>query len=269
MKELLEHKHLIYELVIRDLRLRYRKPFFGFLWLLIIPFSTALIYKVLFSDFMHATSGRYPFFIHLLTALLPWTYLTSSIQAASRCILDSKNIIYQISFPKYLLPISIVLANLIMFLPTTLVLLVFLLVFQVKISALIIFLPFVILVQTFLIMGLSLLACTFEVFYRDVEYFIQILLMALFFLTPGVYTLEDLISRASPLFTEIYLLNPLVGLLNLYRIVFIGGYLGNLPKQINFLNTFIMPVLFSLGLLILGYFVFNKYESKFCDYINV
>lgn len=269
VKELFEHKGLIYELAIRDIKLRYRKPYLGFLWMLIMPFCTALIYKILFSDFMRVISGRYPFFIHLITALLPWTYLTSSIQTATRCILGSKNIINQISFPKSLLPISTVFANLINFLPTILVLLVFLVAFNVRISPLIIFLPVVILIQTCLVVGLSLLVSALQVIYRDVEYIIQIVLMSLFFLTPGVYTLEEVINKASPFFTKIYMLNPFVGILNLYRITFIEGYLENLPLEANFLNTLIIPVLCAIATLIGGYFIFIKYERKFSDYINI
>lgn len=269
MKRLFKYKEVIYELAIRDLKLRYQKPFFGFFWMLIVPFCSALIYKILFSDFMNATSGKYPFFIHLITALLPWTYFASSIQGATRCILDGRHIIKQVSFPKYLLPISVVVANLINFLPTMLVLLVFLLMFNIKVAALIIFLPFVILVQTCLIIGLSLLVSALQVIYRDVEYIVQIVLMALFFLTPAVYTLEQLIDKANPSFAEIYMLNPLVGLVNLYRIVFIRDYLINMPKEINLLNVFISPIFCSAAVLFVGYFVFNKYESRFYDYLNV
>lgn len=266
MKNLLEHRGLIYELAIRDLKLRYRKPFLGFLWILIIPFCTALAYKILFVDFMQVASGRYPFFIHLLTAFLPWTYFTNSIQSATRSVLDSKNIMHQISFPKYLLPVSTVIANLINFVPALLVLLGFIMAFRVRVSPLLFFLPLVILIQTILIIGISLMTCALQVVYRDVEYIVQVLLMILFFLTPGVYTLEELINRMPAFFTKIYMLNPLVGLLNLYRIVFLGGYLNNPLKEINFWNTLIMPVLCSIAALIIGYFIFTKYEDNFSDY---
>jgi lipopolysaccharide transport system permease protein len=269
IKGLLEHKRLIYELAIRDLKVRYRKPFLGFFWMLIMPFFTAIIYKILFSDFMHVSSGRYPFFIHLITALLPWAYFVNSVQGAVGSILGNKNIIKQISFPKYLLPLSTVLANLINFFPAMLVLLWFIVAFHIRVSGLIIFLPVVVLIQTLLIVGFSFAVSSLQVIYRDIEYITQILLTALFFLTPGVYTLEELINKASPLFVKIYMLNPLVGILNLYRIVFIGNYINNMPKEINFLNTLIVSALCSLAALFVGYYVFHKYESRFSDYLNI
>ena len=269
MKNLLEYKSLIYELAARDLKIRYRKPFLGFFWMLIMPFSTAFVYKVLFSDFMHVASGQYPFFIHLISSLLPWSYFATTIQSSSGCILGSKNIINQISFPKYLIPVSMVFANLINFLPTMVVLLGFMAIFHVKISVLIIFLPILILIHTCLIIGLSLLVSALQVVYRDVEYIVQIVIMTLFFLTPSVYTLEEMISKSSPLVAKIYMLNPLVGFTNLYRIVFIRGYLNGMPKEVNFLNTLIIPVIFSIIALFAGYFIFNKYENRFSDYLNV
>lgn len=268
MRQLFKYKELIFELTLRDLKLQHRKPYFGFLWMLIIPFCTAIIYKVLFSDFFHSTSGGYPFFIHLITALLPWNYFVSSIQRANRCILDSKNIISQVSFPKSLLPVSAVLVNLINFLPTLLVMELFLIAFKVKLTMLIFFLPVVILIHTCLIMGLAFLVSSLQVIYRDTEYVIQIMLMALFFLTPGVYTLEELISKSGSFFVKIYMLNPLVGIMNLYRIVFMGDYLSILPKEANLFNTLINPVLWSIAVLFIGYFIFKKYEKGFLDHLN-
>jgi len=269
MKNLLEYKSLIYELALRDLKIRYRRPFFGFFWMFIMPFSTAIIYKVLFSDFMHVTSGKYPFFIHLITALLPWGYFATAVQGSSGCILSSRNIINQISFPKYLIPVSTVFANLINFLPTMIILLGFIAAFNVKISLLIVLLPAVIAIHTCLIIGLSLLVSGLQVIYRDTEYILQVIIMVLFFLTPGVYTLEEVIAKSPPFIAKAYMLNPFVGLTNLYRIVLIGDYLKDMPGEINFLNTTAVPVLFSIGALFAGYFIFKKYENRFSDYLNV
>lgn len=256
-------------MALRDLKLRYRKPFLGFLWMLIMPLSTALIYKILFSDFMRITSSHYPFFIHLITAMLPWNYLASSVQVATNSVLGSRNIISQASFPKYLLPISIVLANLINFLPSVLVLLAFLIAFNVKVGLLLLLLPLVILLHTLLITGLSLLVSALQVIYRDVEYVVQVMLVALFFLAPGVYTLEEVVKRASPFFVKVYMLNPLVGMMNLYRIAFIKGYWESLPAQAGIFNTLVLPAFSAVAVLAGGYFVFKRHEGRFSDYINI
>ena len=269
MSDLFEYKEIIYGLAMRDLKLRYQKPFLGFLWMLIMPFSMAVIYKILFSDFMRVNSGSYPFFIHLITALLPWNYFISSVQGANRCILDNKTLFNQASFPKRLLPVSVVLANLLNFLPSLLVLLIFLAAFHVKISILLFFLPAIILIQTSLALGLAFLVSALQVIYRDTEYITQVIFSVLFFLTPGVYVLEEVISRAHPFWVNLYMFNPLVGILNLYRIIFIGDYLKGAPHEINFLNTVVSPILCSSALLFIGYFVFKKLESRFFEYLNV
>lgn len=268
MKNIIQHRYLIYELIFRDLKLLYRKPYLGFFWMLIIPFTTAFIYKILFSDFFRASSGAYPFFIHLITAILPWNYFASSIQDSTRCIMGSKNIISQASFPKYLLPVSRVGVNLINFIPSLVVLIIFLAIFKIKPSTLIIFLPVVILIQSGIIIGLSLIVSSLQVIYRDTEYIVQLVIMALFFLTPSVYTLEELICKTSPLFTKIYLLNPLVGIVNLYRIILIEGYLDTLPKEVTFFNTVINPLLWALLILWLGHYIFKKTENKFFEHLS-
>ena len=264
-----KYKQWIYELAVRDLKLRYRKPFLGFLWMLIIPLCSAIIYKLLFSDFFQITTGRYPYFIYLLTSLLPWAYFSSSLQGSVKSILESKDMISQVAFPKYLLPVSAVFANLLNFLPTILILICFLAAYGIKIATLIICLPLVILIHTCLIVGLSLLVSSLQVICRDVEYIVQVVITVLFYLTPSVYTLDELIGKGTPLFIKIYMYNPLVGILNLYRITFISGYSSDLPPEVNYSNTIINPILWAVAVLFIGYKVFKKTEGKFYDYINV
>jgi ABC-2 type transport system permease protein len=268
MGKILKYRNLIFELALRDLKVRYRKPYLGFFWMMIIPLSTAFIYKVLFCDFMKISSGQYPYFIHLVTAMFPWSYFASSLQIGTGCILSSKNIIDQISFPKYLLPVATVFSGLLNFLPSILIIVIFSLLFKVKLTFLILLLPLAIVIQTCLIIGITLMTCALQVVYRDVEYILQISLMALFFLIPSVYTLEELMRSASPAFVRIYMLNPLVGIQDLYRIMFIGGYLETIPDQVNVFNTVLWPIIFSVAALFLGYFVFKKYEARFPDYLE-
>ena len=177
--------------------------------------------------------------------------------------------ISQIVFPKYLLPVSIVFANLLNFFPTILILICFLAAYGIKIATLIIFLPLVILIHTCLIVGLSLLVSSLQVICRDVEYIVQVVITVLFYLTPSVYTLDELISKGTPLFIKIYMYNPLVGILNLYRITFISGYSGDLPPEVNYSNTIINPILWAVAVLFIGYKVFKKTEGKFYDHINI
>lgn len=260
---------MVYELALRDIKIRYRRPLLGFLWMLIIPLVTAFVYKILFSDFMHTSSGTYPFFIHLLTALIPWTYFSSAIQASTTSVMASKNIFHQVGFPKYLIPFSTVCAGLINFLPGILVLVCVIPLFGIKLSVFIIALPLVVAVHTCLIAGISFVTSCLQVVYRDTEYVVQLALLVLFFLTPGVYTIEEVIARTSPGFSWAYMFNPLVGLLTCYRITLLGGYLGTLPAQVTGVNLIIVPLACSLFLFVAGYRIFARYENRFSDYLNV
>lgn len=269
MKNLLKYRDLLWQLALRDIKLQYQRPFLGFLWMLIIPFSTAIIYKILFSDFFRISSKNYPFFIHLITALLPWNYFASSIQRANRCILESRNIVNRIRVPLYLLPAAAVLVNLINFLPTLIILFGFLIGFKVQISMMIIFLPFVILIHSIMILGISFAVAGLQVIYRDVEYAVQIALMTIFFLTPSVYTFDEIAGRVSPALIKIYMLNPFTGILNLYRAVLIKGYVGDLSGYGTFLNMVINPLLWGVVFILAGYMIFKACEKRFFDFINI
>jgi len=269
IKNIIKYRELILQLAIKDLRVKYRKPYFGFLWTLIIPLCIALVYKIVFSNFMHARVENYPFFIYLITALLPWRYFQGSIGESTRSILSNKSLVNKVSFPRELLPISIVLANLINFLPAVLIILIILGLFNIGYTFFSFLLPFVIIIHTICILGFSLLFAGLQVVYRDVEYIVEVLLLTLFFLTPGIYSL-DLVTRINTKYlVKIYMLNPLVGILNLYRISLLDNFQQNLPEEVTILNTLISPMIFSFIILIVGFYVFKKCKIKFSDYIDV
>jgi len=269
IKHIIVYKDLVIELAVKDLRVSYRKPYFGFLWSAIIPFCIAIVYKVVFSNFMHARVENYPFFIYILTALLPWRFFQSSIGESTRSILSSKNLVNKVSFPKELLPVSIVLANLINFLPALLVILIVLWIFNIGYTFFSFLLPFVIIIHTIFILGLCLIFSSLQVIFRDVEYIVEILLLSLFFLTPGIYSLNLVSELNIGYLFKVYMLNPLVGILNLYRLTLLKDFWQSLPEETTVFYTFISPIIFSLITIVIGFYVFKKCESKFSDYIEV
>lgn len=269
IKRFFKYKDLILQLAIKNLKVSYRRPVFGFFWTLIIPFCIAIVYKIVFSEFMHVRVVNYPFFIYIITALLPWRYFQSSLSEATYAILGNKNLVHKVPFPRELLPVSVVIANLINFLPSIVVILIVIGAFDIGYTSFIIFLPFVILLHTILIFGLSLFFSALQVIYRDVQYMVEIIILTLFFLTPGIYSLHLVTNLNSDYLINLYLLNPLVGILNLYRLTLLGGFSETLPSEITIFNTLISPIIFSVVILVIGIYVFKKCEKKFSDYIDI
>jgi lipopolysaccharide transport system permease protein len=268
VKAIAKYYDVLWELAWRDIRLQYRRPYLGFLWMFIIPLATSLIYKVLFSDFMRVQSGTYPFFLHLMSAMLPWNFFASSVQRGAGSILHNRHLLPQLSFPKILLPLAVVFAHVIQFLPSLGIYLLLVRLFGVPLSGFLFLLPAVLLAHIAITTGVVLLAASLQVFYRDVEYILQVLLMVFFFLTPGVYTLAEVSARISRDLFGIYLANPFVGILNAYRFSFVSRHTADFPAGVDWVNTALIPATAAFTILCIGVAAFRKLEHRFYDHIH-
>lgn len=266
IKALIRYRYLLWNLAIKDIKVRYRSPMLGFLWAILIPLFMVLIYKFIFSTIMKSQVENYPFFIYLMTAIFPWTYFSVSINDAVGSILSNRDLIKKTSFPRQIIPVSVVLANLLNFLPALIVMLLLLAFFRMQFTVLIILLPVILLVQTILTIGLALIVSSLQVILRDMRYIVELLLMAWLFLSPGFYSLAT-VANFSESFFKFYTLNPFVGLFSLYRIALLKGYAKTLPPEVNILGLSIWTTVVSIAIFFIGFLVFKKYESRFSDLI--
>ena len=181
--ELVKYRELVRNLVIRDIKLRYRNSVLGFAWSLGNPLLMMGVYTVLFTILMpNNVIPKFPIFI--LCALLPWNYFNTTIMGAIDSIVGNAHLIKKVYFPREALPLAIVLANLVNFLLALIVLFAMLFAFRVQLSPWALYLPLIIFIQTIFILGLSLIFATLNVFYRDTKIIMEVGMMAWFFLTP-------------------------------------------------------------------------------------
>jgi ABC-2 type transport system permease protein len=266
IKDLIRYRHLLWDLAIKDIEVKYRNPTLGSLWAILIPLVTVLLLKLVFSDILKMEAENYPFFIYLMTAVFPWTYFASSISAATESIVSNRELIKKTYFPRQIIPLSVVLASLLNFIPAAIVMLILLAYFKMQFTILIFFLPLIILLQTILTIGLALILSCLQVLSRDIKYIVELGLMAWFYLSPGFYSLM-LIANISGPFFKIYMLNPFAGLFVLYRIVLLKGYLKTLPMSINLCSLIIWTVMVCFAVFFLGLFIFKKYEARLPDLV--
>ncbi len=267
IKVLIQYRRLLWDLAVKDIEVRYRSPVLGFSWAILMPLVTVFVLKLVFSTILRIEEvGHYPFFIYLMTAVFPWTYFSSSISAATESILSNRELIKNTYFPRQIIPISVVLANLLNFIPAIIVMFLFLGFFRMQLSILILLLPVIILLQTLFTIGLALILSSFQVFLRDVKYIVEIGMMVWFYLSPVFYSLT-LVAGISSKFLTFYALNPFVGLFVLYRAVFLKGYLKSLPPSLNIFGLIIWTVIVCIFVFFLGFFVFKKYEARFPDLV--
>ena len=189
--DLIEYRELVASLVVRELKARYKNSVLGFLWSLLNPLGMMLVFTVVFTVFWPDNQvDNYPVF--LLCGLLPWNYFSAGIMGSIHSIVGNAGLVKKIYFPREILPIAAVLAQLVNFLLALVVLFAVLIAFHANISSWVWVLPLVILIQTCFMLGMALILSTLNVFYRDVAMVMDVVMLAWFFLTPIFYPIERL-----------------------------------------------------------------------------
>lgn len=254
LKEIYTFKNLVYNMVSRDLKVKYKGSVLGFLWSLLNPLIMLIVYTIAFKYIIRIRVENFPLFF--LCAFLPWTFLSLSLSMAVSSIKDNANLVKKVYFPREILPVSVVLSNLVQFLLTLIILIPALLLFKVKLGLPLLFLPLLMVFQIAFTSGLAFFVSSLNVFYSDVRHFLEIFLNIWFWLTPIIYPMTLVPER----FQTLYRLNPMVLFVESYR----NALLYN--KLISFSEIMIL-FLVGLAFLILGHLVFNSYNPKFAEEI--
>jgi ABC-type polysaccharide/polyol phosphate export permease len=181
-------------------------------------------------------------------------------------IINNRELIKKTYFPRQIIPVSVVLASLINFLPSLIIMLLFLFFFRMQFTALLFLVPIVILLQTILTVGCVLIVSSLQVVLRDVKYIVELMLMVLLYLSPAFYPLTMIADFSKELF-RLYILNPFVGIFVLYRIAFLKGYAKTLPKDIDIFGLSSWIIIVSVATFLFGLWVFKRYEKQFSDLI--
>jgi lipopolysaccharide transport system permease protein len=263
LKELWQYRELVRNLVIRDLKARYKNSILGIAWSWINPLLMMLVYTLVFNVLAGASGlQNYPVFI--LCALLPWNFFATSVTQATDSIVESASLIKKVYFPREVLPISIVLSNLINLLIALPVFFLLALAMGNPITPWAFALSIPILIQLSFTIGVSLITSTLNVFYRDTRHILNALMLAWMFLTPIFYPItivpEDYILWGTKLNLQAWLqwLNPMASVVNSYRDLLYQGRPGN---PIFLLAT----MLTSLATLAVGYLIFQRYSPRFAE----
>jgi len=272
IRDLISRRELIWNLVLRSLRIRYKGSALGFLWTLLNPLMMMLIYWL----FISILKFQIPL-SHLLTGVIFWQFIAMCTSDAVKSVSGFPNLVKKTYFPRVVLPLSMVIANLINFGLSIVVLGVILLLLKLFARADVDFsflwmLPFVLVIQFCLVLGIALLISSANVLFRDIEHIVGVVLQALFFLTPIIYPLSLVRERLdglklSSVLLSIYLLNPMASLVTLFRKAFLGRELfsggGFLPPE----PAFYVSLGLSLVILFVGVRVFGKLEPYFADHL--
>lgn len=253
IQELYAYREMIFSLVRRDLKGRYKGSALGFLWTFINPLLQLGVYTLVFSVIMR--NGIEDYYLFLFVALIPWIFFSTSLSGGSSCIWAQKDMVKKIYFPREVLPISFVTSQFVNMLLSLIVVFVVLIVSGRGLNPIaLLYLPVIMLVEYLMALSVAMLSSAITVYLRDVEYILGIITMAWQFLSPVMYSVEQVPEKMLPLFN----LNPMTPVIVAYRDIL---YYGEPPK----LGTLIHAAVFGVAVLIIGIVVFGKLKRHFVE----
>lgn len=253
LREIWDYREMIASLVKRDLRGRYKGSVLGFFWTFLNPLLQLVVYTFVFSVIMRA--GIEDYYLFLFVALVPWNFFSTSVSGGTGCITGQQNLVNKIYFPREVLPISHVLSQLINMLLSFLVVIAVFLVAGKGVNLTVWwYLPVIILQETLLAFGLTFLFSAVTVYFRDMQFLMNVVMMAWQFLTPVMYSVDMVPERLRPIFY----LNPMTPIIVAYRDVF---YYKQAPE----LNTFLLGTAMGVIMLVIGWVAFGKMKKRFAE----
>lgn len=254
-KELWAYRELLYFLIWRDIKVRYKQTILGATWAVIQPFLMMVVFTLFFGKFIKVPreSISYPLFSY--AALLPWMLFSEAVSRSTNSTVQEANLIMKVYFPKLVLPLSGILSPLVDFGFSFLVFTGLMFYFNFAPTIKILLLPIFLLLTLITALAIGLWLSAINVRYRDVRYIIPFLIQFWFFASPVVYS-----SRSLPKSWQlIYGLNPMVGVIEGFRWVLLGT---EPPGALMVVSIIIIVVL-----LISGAFNFRRMERIFADVV--
>lgn len=267
LHELVRYRFLLKNLVVRDVKVRYKNSLLGILWSLLNPLLMMLVYTLLFTILIPNNNIRlFPIFI--LVGLIPWNFFTGTLMTGTNSVVGNTSLVKKVYFPRILLPTSSLLSQLVNFLLAFIVLIVFLFISGIGLTIHALWVPVLLLTQMIFMQGIIMILGAIQVFYRDVMMILDVALLAWFFLTPVFYPFESLGTTATILnvtFEPAVImrwLNPMASIIDGYRTVLWGTLGSDGPGSMDpayLLRTLITAVITFL----IGYWIFNRLEHLF------
>ncbi len=253
IKEIYAYREMIFSLVRRDLKGRYKGSVLGFLWTFLNPLLQLTVYTIVFSIIMRAGIEQY--YLFLFVALVPWLFFSTSLSGGSNCILAQQDLVKKIYFPREVLPLSYVTSQFVNMLLTFVVVFVVLLFSGRHLNPVaMLYLPIAMIVEYILALGFCMIVCSVAVYLRDVVYVMSIVMLAWQFLTPIMYSSEIVPEK----YLFIFRLNPMTPVIEVYRQIL---YYGAIPD----VSTLVSSIVIGIVSLFIGWNVFHRLQKGFAE----
>jgi len=254
IQELWRYRSLLYMLVVRDLKTRYRSSVLGVAWSFLQPLGMMVVITFAFSVINRAPPTIEHYSVFVLSGLLAWNFFSAAVTGATGSVVANAALVKKVYFPRLILPVSVVISSLINFLLALPVWMVVAIIAGHPIHVTLLLLPFVITVQVIFSVGMSFMLSTLNVFYRDTQFILELAMLALFFLTPIWYDIDSVPQREVGLWVR--RLNPMASLVNIYQDLMYWGR----PTDLDFV---LRTVATGVAVLVVGYLIFRRFSPRF------
>ena len=255
-RELKQYRDLLYFLVARDIKVKYKQTVLGGLWAIIQPFFMMVVFTLFFGKLAKIPSDGIPYPIFNYTAMIAWTYFAQAVSQSGNSIVGSGSLITKVYFPRIIIPLTPVMAGLLDFFIAFIVLLGMMLYFHIYPTIMVLMLPVLILLMMLIASGVGMLLAALNAKYRDIRYTIPFLMQFWMFATPIVYPA----SLVPEKYRMIYALNPMTGVIEGFRSALLGTVA--FPTQMVLMSLIVSLILFLTGLT-----YFKQVERHFADVI--
>lgn len=253
-QELWQYKDLFLFLVWRDIKTRYAQSVLGVGWAIIQPVFSMIVFTIVFGNLAKVNSEGVPYAIFSYTALVPWTFFSSSLTSASGSLISSKNLITKVYFPRLVIPISPVLGKLIDFGISFLILLGLMVWFGVKPTIWALMVPVFMILMVLTSAGVGMWLTALSIQYRDIRYGADFFVQLLMYASPVIYATSIIPEK----YQILYALNPMVGVIEGFR----SALLGTRAMPWDLLGV---GALMSIAFFLSGALYFRSMERYFAD----
>ena len=257
LRDLWVYRELVYFLTWRDLKVRYKQSVLGVLWAIIKPFLAMVVFTIFFGNLAKMPSDGLPYPVWSYTGLLPWEFFAAALSVSARSMLTSGNMVSKIYFPRIIVPLSSVFANLVDFLIAFVILIGMMIFYHITPTINMIWLPAFLLLAIVTALGVGLWFSALLVMYRDVNYMLPFITQLWMFISPVVYASSIVPEK----WRVLYSLNPMAGVVEGFRWALLGTQQSISPVMIAISSGI------ALTLFISGLFFFRRMERVFADMI--
>jgi len=262
LKKLWEYRELMYFLVWRDVKVRYKQTVLGATWAILQPLMTMVVFTIFFGGLANVGSDGPPYPLFSFAGLLPWNFFAHGLSQSSASLVGSSGLISKVYFPRLVIPISSVLAGVVDFAIAFLVLLGMMAFYGVWPSAAVLWLPLLLLLAFGASLGVGMWLSALNVQYRDIRYVVPFSVQLWLFVTPVIYPGSKVVAKLADLGLPawIYGLNPMAGVVEGFRWALLGT--SSLTGSVLLASTAVTAIL-----LVSGAFYFRRMERTFADVV--